>query len=648
MNKAVQYSAANAPAPVDALNALQPVLQRSMFWRPAYLAESAWLEHLPFAFWLTEAHRPRVFVELGTHYGASYFAFCQAVERLALDTRCYAIDTWKGDEHAGCYGEEIHAAVRTHNDAHYSGFSRLVRSTFDEALDHFADGSIDLLHIDGLHSFEAVSHDFESWRGKLADDAVVIFHDTNVRERGFGVARLFEDLKAQYPTFEFVHGHGLGVVGLGKTQKAPLRHLFEADGHAASRQAIREVFARLGRGCADAFAAQRRDDNEKQLSADLAAARKQLAELKASAEEREAQADAQVKSLEAAVKRLEAEADERVRDLEALSRRLADNEAEAAEKLREAQDAAARAADRSEALQAEVGQLQARLAETNRELAAARTRGEAAKARESEVAQLRANIAERFDEIATLTRLLAEKEAEADERVRDLEALSRRLADNEAEAAEKLREAQDAAARAADRSEALQAEVGQLQARLAETNRELAAARTRGEAAKARESEVAQLRANIAERFDEIATLTRLLAEKEAEAETAGARAAALAEKLARLEASRTWRATLALRRAASPFGGRRRRHRRLRHLVQSSGFFDAEWYLAQNPDVAGAGADPLDHFLLFGGQEGRAPSPAFSSSGYLTANPDVRDAGLNPLVHYLVHGRIEGRAPAA
>lgn len=543
MNKAVQYSAANAPAPVDALNALQPVLQRSMFWRPAYLAKSAWLEHLPFAFWLTEAHRPRVFVELGTHYGASYFAFCQAVERLALDTRCYAIDTWKGDEHAGCYGEEIHAAVRTHNDAHYSGFSRLVRSTFDEALDHFADGSIDLLHIDGLHSFEAVSHDFESWRGKLADDAVVIFHDTNVRERGFGVARLFEDLKAQYPTFEFVHGHGLGVVGLGKTQKAPLRHLFEADGHAASRQAIREVFARLGRGCADAFAAQRRDDNEKQLSADLAAARKQLAELKASAEEREAQADAQVKSLEAAVKRLEAEADERVRDLEALSRRLADNEAEAAEKLREAQDAAARAADRSEALQAEVGQLQARLAETNRELAAARTRGEAAKARESEVAQLRANIAERFDEIATLTRLLAEKEAEA---------------------------------------------------------------------------------------------------------ETAGARAAALAEKLARLEASRTWRATLALRRAASPFGGRRRRHRRLRHLVQSSGFFDAEWYLAQNPDVAGAGADPLDHFLLFGGQEGRAPSPAFSSSGYLTANPDVRDAGLNPLVHYLVHGRIEGRAPAA
>jgi len=543
VNKAVQYSAANAPAPVDALNALQPVLQRSMFWRPAYLAESAWLEHLPFAFWLTEAHRPRVFVELGTHYGASYFAFCQAVERLALDTRCYAIDTWKGDEHAGCYGEEIHAAVRTHNDAHYSGFSRLVRSTFDEALDHFADGSIDLLHIDGLHSFEAVSHDFESWRGKLADDAVVIFHDTNVRERGFGVARLFEDLKAQYPTFEFVHGHGLGVVGLGKTQKAPLRHLFEADGHAASRQAIREVFARLGRGCADAFAAQRRDDNEKQLSADLAAARKQLAELKASAEEREAQADAQVKSLEAAVKRLEAEADERVRDLEALSRRLADNEAEAAEKLREAQDAAARAADRSEALQAEVGQLQARLAETNRELAAARTRGEAAKARESEVAQLRANIAERFDEIATLTRLLAEKEAEA---------------------------------------------------------------------------------------------------------ETAGARAAALAEKLARLEASRTWRATLALRRAASPFGGRRRRHRRLRHLVQSSGFFDAEWYLAQNPDVAGAGADPLDHFLLFGGQEGRAPSPAFSSSGYLTANPDVRDAGLNPLVHYLVHGRIEGRAPAA
>lgn len=277
VNETIPPSPASQAVPAESPDVLRSLMLRSMFWRPAYLATSAWLEHLPFAFWLVEAHRPRAFVELGTHYGASYFAFCQAVERLCLDTHCYAIDTWVGDEHAGFYGEDVHAAVWAHNEAHYSGFSRLVRSTFDEALGHFSDSSIDLLHIDGLHTFEAVSHDFASWRGKLTDEAVVIFHDTNVRERGFGVFRLFEELRAHYPAFEFVHGHGLGVIGFGAQQKDLLRQLFEAGTHPVARQAVREAFARLGRGCADAFAAQGRSEREKDLEAEISRLRAELA-----------------------------------------------------------------------------------------------------------------------------------------------------------------------------------------------------------------------------------------------------------------------------------------------------------------------------------------------------------------------------------
>ena len=225
------------------------IFKRSIFWRPSYIAQSAWLEHIPFAFWLVDTLKPRKIVELGTHYGSSYFSFCQAIMKLDLETQCYAVDTWGGDEHAGQYGEEVYRQVSEHNQQHYSDFSTLVRSTFDQALGHFPQGSIDLLHIDGLHTLEAVRHDFESWLPKLSDRAVVIMHDTNVRERGFGVFQLLDELKQQYPHFEFAHGHGLGVIGVGSEQSPEMMSLYDLSGNASATRQVQEVFSRLGKAC---------------------------------------------------------------------------------------------------------------------------------------------------------------------------------------------------------------------------------------------------------------------------------------------------------------------------------------------------------------------------------------------------------------
>lgn len=225
------------------------IFKRPIFWRPSYIAQSAWLEHIPFAFWLIDTLQPRKIVELGTHYGSSYFSFCQAVTKLDLETQCYAVDTWGGDEHAGQYGEEVYRQVSEYNQQHYSDFSTLVRSTFDQALEHFPQGSIDLLHIDGLHTLEAVRHDFESWLPKLSDKAVVIMHDTNVRERGFGVFQLMDELKQQYPHFEFAHGHGLGVIGVGSEQSSEMLSLYALSGHPSATRQVQEVFSRLGKAC---------------------------------------------------------------------------------------------------------------------------------------------------------------------------------------------------------------------------------------------------------------------------------------------------------------------------------------------------------------------------------------------------------------
>lgn len=127
------------------LDPLSPIFRQSMFWIPDRQAPSAWDEHVPFAFWLVDVLRPAMIVELGTYHGVSYSGFCQAVKSLSLPTCCFAIDTWKVDQHTGFYGDEVHREFVAFHDKHYSAFSRLVRSTFDEAISHFADGSIDLL-----------------------------------------------------------------------------------------------------------------------------------------------------------------------------------------------------------------------------------------------------------------------------------------------------------------------------------------------------------------------------------------------------------------------------------------------------------------------------------------------------------------------
>lgn len=66
------------------------------------------------------------------------------------------------------------------------------------------------------------------------------------------------------------------------------------------------------------------------------------------------------------------------------------------------------------------------------------------------------------------------------------------------------------------------------------------------------------------------------------------------------------------------------------RVVVKYSPWFDSDWYLAHNLDVARSNMSALEHFVTYGWKECRDPGPLFSSKNFKKKNPS---AVRNPLV---------------
>lgn len=191
---------------------------------------TAWSGHKPFLFSLMEAMRPRRYVELGTHNGASFFAACQHYKSNANYGEAIAIDLWEGDHQAGRYDESIFEQFRQRLSFSFPKSGKFIRGYFHEAVTAFEPESIDLLHIDGLHTYRAVQDDFRTWKSRLSPDGVIIFHDTSEYQTDFAVWQLFEEVRGEATaSFKFSHCHGLGVMAFGDPSRNPaielLNHL---------------------------------------------------------------------------------------------------------------------------------------------------------------------------------------------------------------------------------------------------------------------------------------------------------------------------------------------------------------------------------------------------------------------------------------
>lgn len=252
----------------------------SMFWVAEWVDNSPPVDHVPFAFWLVDAQRPFTLVDLTETPGALLGAFCQAVVRLQLPTRCFAAGT------RGNGANRRAEAFVAHHDARYGQFSQLVGLPGEQMLMRFDEGSVDLLSIDLNGKNGTLARRYHAWLPKLSKRAVVLVHGISDPSADAGARELWDALADKYPHFEFRQGGGLGVLGIGTDLPPALHHLFALDAVEPRALEVREMFARLGRGLrmqAEVADLQRElqhvRDNEQfgKLEAALAAARQALA-----------------------------------------------------------------------------------------------------------------------------------------------------------------------------------------------------------------------------------------------------------------------------------------------------------------------------------------------------------------------------------
>ena len=162
--------------------------------------------HVLFVDWLIEEMQPKVTVDLGIDYGYSLIAFAHN-----NPGKVYGIDGFEGDEWTG--SRNTYDQVSGHVTNLQLNNVTLIKGFFDDVVKTW-DTKIDILHIDGFHSYEAVKNDFEKWSGFVNSTGVILFHDTDSHDSRFGVKQFFSEI--DMPKHELFGFQGLGIVSNNK------------------------------------------------------------------------------------------------------------------------------------------------------------------------------------------------------------------------------------------------------------------------------------------------------------------------------------------------------------------------------------------------------------------------------------------------
>lgn len=589
---------------------LPPISSKVMFWRPRYLAQSQWLQHVPFYFWLTEVLEPKLVVEPCVNSAVGYFAICQAIDKLNLDGVIY------GALGSQCDGKR----VLTYNYDHYREFSSLVAVDETTFLAGFAEHSIDILVLKHDSPLLASEAGLACVQQRISSNGVVLIHGSTLP----ALHDKHHDWRSRYLSFELTLASGLLLLCMGPQVPSRLQALINQSREPSGQRVIHNIYARLGAASEDNWhrvaqqqqlqqlreTLKRADDKQAELTQQLQLQQQQAAaalngitaerdSLQAANSQLSSQLKQQSAKHEKREQALQHDLQTRFDELATLTQLLATAEA-ASESQRQAnQDAAVTIT----AITAERDGLQA----ANRQLK---------EAQQQLQRQQQQNVA------AALKVVTAERDS--------LQATNSQLQEHQKQAEQQLQRLNTELARVMEHSAMLERDQAVAAERIATlTHSELA------------------LQQSLAERFDELAILTNLLVETEQDklAERPLAQPGPLTESHTQVAQDRSGvgsrlKAKLA---AVKPRKGQAQLAKKVA-LIRESEFFDEAWYLQQHPEAASHHYGAAGHYLEVGAAKGSNPSPRFDGNAYWQVNQDVKQAGMNPLYHFLKFGFAEAR----
>jgi hypothetical protein len=257
-----------------------------LLWTPSYVRDDKILWHVPFLFWLLEATRPRLYVEIGVGEGVAYMAVCQALHRMRAHSQCYAVGQWRDADGNVSVPERLAAR----NADLYEDFSTILTGGIEQSAQLVEDGSVDLMLVDLTQDPSVAGLVQETWLPKLSSTGILLLN--GIGRDDSAIVDLVSALSSKSPTFQMPGGDGLLVVLPGRGSEEDMANIAALKPDDPAHKLIVQMFTRLGAGAYHEVHAREDADQVGALDEQISCLTEERDTLVAKLAERERQYDA--------------------------------------------------------------------------------------------------------------------------------------------------------------------------------------------------------------------------------------------------------------------------------------------------------------------------------------------------------------------